>query len=190
MTQITELRKIDPKCITNDSRTPEELEQFLLFCWLCAGKSSVQQAEKLSQFLTEQTRPFEYIGELALWNTLTPLLKQHKLGKYAMLEKGMLAMTENPDCIRWPREKLIKIPGVSWKTASLYRMHAFKEKIACLDTHILRWLRTEGHRNVPKGSPGVWSTYKHWELVFLGECYQRDVHPWEFDLALWNSSNE
>ena len=44
-------KKIDPYNITNYSRTEEELQLFLLFCIVVAGKTAYIQAEKLEQFL-------------------------------------------------------------------------------------------------------------------------------------------
>ena len=43
--------KIDPYNITNFNRTEGELQLFLLFCIVVAGKTAYIQAEKLEQFL-------------------------------------------------------------------------------------------------------------------------------------------
>ena len=218
---------IDPKTITNFDRTPEEKEEFLLFCVLCAGKSSDVMAHKLGSFLflrpsdwvpnggSGKIAPFELIESYILKGVLVDRLKEHKIGKYDLISKfceyvtmevvkdyygdnGLLNLTyqerqhvqNDPSAvIEWDRSGLVDIPGVSWKTASLYRMHAFGDRIACLDTHVLRWLRTQGYKGVPKGSPSNWDTYRHWESVFLGECYQREVEPSHFDLALWKEAS-
>jgi hypothetical protein len=37
---------IDPNKVTNPARTPAELEEFLLFCLVVAGKNADQQAAK------------------------------------------------------------------------------------------------------------------------------------------------
>jgi hypothetical protein len=42
---------ITPTTITNYNRTEEELEEFLLFSILVAGKGAEQQAKKLDAFL-------------------------------------------------------------------------------------------------------------------------------------------
>ena len=44
-------KKIDPYNITKYDRTEEELQLFLLFCIVVAGKTAYIQAEKLEQFL-------------------------------------------------------------------------------------------------------------------------------------------
>ena len=44
-------KKIDPYNITNFNRTEEELQLFLLFCIVVAGKTAYIQADKLEQFI-------------------------------------------------------------------------------------------------------------------------------------------
>ena len=81
---------ITPSKITDYHRKRYELEEFLLFCVLCAGKSSEIQARKLEEFLGETTQhkptPFEVIR----WWTDRELLwrmKRAKLGKKGLEEK-------------------------------------------------------------------------------------------------------
>jgi thermostable 8-oxoguanine DNA glycosylase len=185
-----ELPRIIPKEITNIDRTQEEKEQFLIFCVLCAGKSSEVMAKKLEDFLCYETHPFGYITTLLKDGQLRTMLTHVKLGKYDMLEAcfGYITRFQYDLVTLWPRDQLVKIPGVSWKTASLYRMHCYDDRIACLDTHVLKFLRNEGYKKVPNGSPSAWTTYRHWEAVFLGECYKRDVKPSHFDLELWKEA--
>ncbi len=42
---------IDPRKVTKFDRTPEELEEFLLFSVVVAGKGAFQQAKKLDEFI-------------------------------------------------------------------------------------------------------------------------------------------
>ena len=42
---------IDPRKVTKFDRTLEELEEFMLFAIVVAGKNAFQQARKLEQFL-------------------------------------------------------------------------------------------------------------------------------------------
>lgn len=201
------LPRINPKEITNLNRTQAEKEKFLLFCVLCAGKSSDVMAEKLEGLLSEahyNERPFEYLTSGIFeyeWRCesdhepLLNLLKKHKIGKYKLLidffwflrveARGYVS-----EFVDWSRDGLVQAPGISYKTASLYRMHCFGDRLACLDTHVLRWLRLSGFRGVPKASPSNWDTYRHWENVFLGECYKRDVEPNHLDLNLWKQATK
>lgn len=207
---------IDPKTITNFDRTPEEKEEFLLFCVLCAGKSSDVMAHKLGSLLSDlrpsgKIAPFELIESYILEGKLRDKLREHKIGKYDLISmfceyvakdvvkdyygahltyaERQHVQNDPSAVIEWDRRGLVNIPGVSWKTASLYRMHAFGDRVACLDTHVLRWLRKKGYRDAPKGSPGTWVQYRKWEAIFLGECYQREVEPSRLDLALWTEGS-
>lgn len=206
---INSLPRINPKEITDLNRTKAQKEKFLLFCVLCAGKSSDVMAEKLEQLLDPvdssgprwelKATPLEYLVNLLRSGRLREVLEKHKIGKYDLLTKFVEKVKRNFDArivrdlyptAEWKREALVTIPGISYKTASLYRMHCFGDKIACLDTHVLRWLRTEGFKGVPKASPSNWDTYRHWENVFLGECYKREVEPNHFDLDLWKQATK
>ena len=172
-------------------------------------------AEKLEQLLEPvdssgprwelKATPLEYLVNLLRSGRLREILEKHKIGKYDLLTKFVEKVKRNFDArikdwdtsavtsyptAEWNREALVTIPGISYKTASLYRMHCFGDKIACLDTHVLRWLRTEGFKGVPKASPSNWDIYRHWENVFLGECYKREVEPNHFDLDLWKQATK
>lgn len=225
---VDTLPRINPKEITDLNRTTRQKEKFLLFCVLCAGKSSDVMAEKLEQLLEPvnpggwpryemKATPLDYLVNLLRNGRLREVLEQHKIGKYDLLTKFVTYLRDWPKPFggfperSWKemydyrdgkngkallpvteqeRHTLVHAPGISYKTASLYRMHCFGDRIACLDTHVLRWLRTEGFKGVPKASPSNWDTYRHWENVFLGECYKRDVEPNHFDLDLWKKATE
>lgn len=204
---INSLPRINPKEITDLNRTKAQKEKFLLFCVLCAGKSSDVMAEKLEQLLEPvnssgpagpcarfelKATPLEYLINLLRNGRLREVLEKHKIGKYNLLTKFVESLLEVRifPTAEWKREALVTIPGISYKTASLYRMHCFGDKIACLDTHVLRWLRNEGFKGVPKASPSNWDIYRHWENVFLGECYKREVEPNHFDLDLWKQATK
>lgn len=196
---INSLPRINPKEITDLNRTTAQKEKFLLFCVLCAGKSSDVMAEKLEQLLEPvnssgprfelKATPLDYLINLLRSGRLREVLEKHKIGKYDLLTK-FVEKVKDWDTTEWSRKALVTIPGISYKTASLYRMHCFGDKIACLDTHVLRWLRTEGFKGVPKASPSNWDIYRHWENVFLGECYKREVEPNHFDLDLWKQATK
>lgn len=202
---VDSLPRINPKEITNLNRTTRQKEKFLLFCVLCAGKSSDVMAEKLEQLLEplkpstdprdqgNKTTPLRYLVNLLRNGRLREVLERHKIGKYKLLTdfvEFLKPLVMHYEVTEMDRDGLVQAPGISYKTASLYRMHCFGDKIACLDTHVLRWLRNEGFKGVPKASPSNWDTYRHWENVFLGECYKRDVEPNHFDLDLWKQATK
>ena len=225
---VDSLPRINPKEITDLNRTTPQKEKFLLFCVLCAGKSSDVMAEKLEQLLEPvkpggwpryemKATPLDYLVNLLRNGRLREVLERHKIGKYDLLTKFVTYLRDWPKPFggfperSWKelydyrdgkngrdllpvteqeRHTLVHAPGISYKTASLYRMHCFGDKIACLDTHVLRWLRVQGFKGVPKASPSNWDTYRHWENVFLGECYKREVEPNHFDLDLWKQATK
>jgi thermostable 8-oxoguanine DNA glycosylase len=204
---INSLPRINPKEITDLNRTKAQKEKFLLFCVLCAGKSSDVMAEKLEQLLEPvdssgprwelKATPLDYLVNLLRSGRLREVLEKHKIGKYKLftdfvtyVQKWNYATHPTYNITDMKRAGLVLAPGISYKTASLYRMHCFGDKIACLDTHVLRWLRNEGFKGVPKASPSNWDVYRHWENVFLGECYKREVEPNHFDLDLWKQATK
>jgi len=220
---INSLPRINPKEITDLNRTKAQKEKFLLFCVLCAGKSSDVMAEKLEQLLEPvnsgcsylfpadfmecpvgmdapprfelKATPLDYLVNLLRNGRLREVLEKHKIGKYKLLTDFVTYLRDWPiraalTVTEQDRSTLVHAPGISYKTASLYRMHCFGDRIACLDTHVLRWLRVQGFKGVPKASPSNWDVYRHWENVFLGECYKREVEPNHFDLDLWKQATK
>ena len=71
------MTKIDPYNITNFQRSDAELELFLLFCIVVAGKTAYIQSEKLDLFLGK-TNVADIIFDLFTdkFNT-SPLLNNH-----------------------------------------------------------------------------------------------------------------
>jgi thermostable 8-oxoguanine DNA glycosylase len=181
---------IIPSQITQLNRTRQQREEFLIFCVLCAGKSSEQQAVKLNGFLSGTDEPFTYISGLIEHEFLVSQLEHHKLGKYDLISNSMSMMTQHVDCVDWDRDSLVDIPGISYKTASLYRMHTFGDRIACLDTHVLRYLRNDLGVDAPKVSPSNKKKYETLELIYLGHCYQQGREPRDLDLEIWNQSQK
>ena len=61
-----------------------------------------------------------------------------------------------------------------------------KARVACLDTHLLKYLAERGVRNVPKSTPSSKKQYERLERVFLS-LVPKNKTPAEFDLEIWNS---
>lgn len=189
---------IDPSKITNFNRTEAELEEFLLFCILVAGKNSQTQSKKLHEFLKDgmklvglpsDTSPFQYIQYLIdsgflFFNTL----RRHKLGQYNRIEKAFGGILKFRGRLKWVSvADLESIYGIGPKTARFFLLHTKpKQKLAVLDTHILKWLRAQGY-NAPKVTPPAGLQYQKWEHCFLGEAIKLDMSPADLDLTIWNS---
>ena len=192
---------ITPTTITNYNRTEAELEEFLLFAILVAGKKAEMQAKKLDSFLFQsglcKMTPFEAIehllklGESRYYtignNPLVICMKGHKLGQYKRLYnafKGILKFKGNLKNVTI--EQLESVNGIGPKTARFFILHSRPDaKVAVLDTHILKWLNEKGYK-VPKATPPK-KKYGEIEKLFLTEAINHQMTPADLDLSIWKS---
>lgn len=179
---------IDPRKITNFSRSDYELQEFLLFTVTVAGKSSEMQAKKLGQFLEHvKDSPFQFIRDLNVIspNALRIQLESVKMGQYTRICKAFKAIADaNLDLRTCSIADLEKIPGVGPKTARFFMLHSREgQEVAALDTHILGWMRSRGWK-APKATPSQ-PLYGKLEVAFLMECIWGGQSPATLDLAIW-----
>lgn len=189
---------VDPYNITNYKRTNAELECFLLFCIVVAGKTAYIQARKLDEFLTsinerlmmpENINPFQTIKSADQHGILMEEIQKAKLGQYKKIYKAFKYISENNiDLRKTTPEKLELIPGVGMKSSRFFLLHSdknWKNNIAILDTHILKFIKEHIDNRAPKSTPSVKLTYKYWESVFLHWCEMSNKDMAEFDLEVW-----
>jgi thermostable 8-oxoguanine DNA glycosylase len=183
---------ITPTDITNFSRSQAELEEFLLFAVLVAGKTARIQAQKLEQFLqvNPNLTPFEHIRSLEESNMLDHWIRQFKLGQYNRLGKAFrsILMFQNKlDTVTL--DELESVAGIGPKTARFFLLHSRpNQKMAALDTHILKFMASKGHK-VPKSTPPK-KQYNQIEKDFLAECEQAGKSVAEMDLQIWEAYSE
>jgi len=188
---------IDPTNITNYNRTEAELEEFLLFCILVAGKNSKVQAKKLQEFLDTSktlgfpmTSPFHYLSYLVCGDLLSDVMKATKLGQYARLKsafEGVLKLQGVLSSVTL--EDLLSIKGVGPKTARFFLLHTRpNQSLAVLDTHLLRHLRDEGY-NAPYSTPHK-ELYEKLEKVVLDMASKKNMTPADFDLMIWTKYSQ
>ena len=190
--------KIDPYNITNYDRTEEELQLFLLFCIVVAGKTAYIQAEKLEQFLLsvnkrlmmpENVKPFQSIKSAEQHGILFEEIKLAKLGQYKKIYSGFKYISEHEfNLSRMTPKILEEIPGVGMKTSRFFLLHSdrfYKDKIAILDTHILKFIKENIDDRAPKSTPVIPLTYRYWENMFLDWCKKNDKNVADFDLEVW-----
>lgn len=190
---------INPSSITNLTRTPAQLEEFLLFCIVAAGKNADQQARKLHEFLGTmgEFAPFHFIRKLDRTpGALVAHLQRCRLGKYRDTSRAfreVARLAGNLRLVSWTH--LASLHGIGIKTAKFFVLHSQGGMHAVLDTHVLEWLR----RNLPKGgqvpkvSPNNPHTYLFWETVFFGlhaRCASPEagvpLNQWaDVDLQIW-----
>lgn len=175
---------VDPSKVTDFKRTREELEEFLLFCIVVAGKTAIIQARKLDEFL-QGGAPFQLLKKYLKNKTLSQEIKKVKLGQYNRLEKAFTQVIEL-DVFTCGVEDLEKITGIGPKTARFFILHSrSNQKVAVLDTHILKWLRDELKIDTPKSTPNS-KQYLILEQEFLNYCKQHKKNPAVLDLEIWN----
>ena len=191
---------IDPYNITNYNRTQNELEEFLLFCIVVAGKTAYIQAQKLEEFLTsvnkrlmmpEHINPFQSLKSAEQHGILFEEIKLAKLGQYRKIYSGFKYLAEKEyNLSRMTPKILEEIPGVGMKTSRFFLLHSdsfYKDKIAILDTHILKFIKENIDDRAPKSTPVIPLTYRFWEDMFLSWCLNNNKNVADFDLEVWKS---
>lgn len=190
---------IEPTNITNYNRTQAELEEFLMFAILVAGKTAKTQADKLNMFLWTariiKVSPFAWLKYLINFedqmlecSTLVERLKHYKLGQYNRIEKafrGILQFEGRLDTVS--AQELETVDGIGPKTSRFFLLHSRPNlRVAVLDTHILKFLNEKGY-NVPKATPSSKNKYRKIELDFLAECDKAGKNVADMDLEIWKS---
>jgi len=183
---------IDPHDITDFEREDDELEEFLIFCICVAGKTAEIQAKKLEKFLQnlEGKSPFQKIRKLSSGFYLYRELKRVKMGKYSNLVIGIWDLVhDSPDLRNISYKELKRYKGIGDKTSRFFILHSRKEtNVACLDTHILKWMNENIDENIPKNNSKLNNKeYNELEKVFIKEAMKRNKHPAHLDLEIWNS---
>ena len=191
---------VDPYNITKYDRTKAELECFLLFCIVVAGKTAYIQARKLHEFLTsinsrlmmpKNIGPFQSLKSAEQHGILMQEIQKAKLGQYKKIYNGFKYITEREyDLTRMTPEVLESIPGVGMKTSRFFLLHSdinYKDNIAILDTHILKFIKENIDEKAPKSTPAIRVTYKYWEDLFLYWCQCNNKNVADFDLEVWKS---
>lgn len=204
---------IDPTNITNYDMTQAELEEFLLFAISVAGKTAKQIAIALEKFLTDKSfyeitrdvyfgfgdvgqeteyadmsmSPFEKIRWLINKEQLKYAIINSKLGQHSKLDHAFReVVNKNLDLRTVTTEELEKIKGIGPKTSRFFILHSQKNsQIACLDTHILHWLKERGYK-IPANPPSG-KKYLEIEKIFLSIAKKMKKDPATLDLEIWNA---
>ena len=191
---------IDPYKITNYNRTESQLQEFLLFCILVAGKTAYIQAKKLEEFLCsinqrlmmpEHSSPFQSIKSAENHGILMEEILKAKLGQYKKIYAGFKYISEREYNLNKMTPQLLEcIPGVGMKSSRFFLLHSdkfYNNKIAILDTHILKFIKENIDEKAPKSTPVIPITYKFWESRFSLWCETNNKNVADFDLEVWKS---
>lgn len=176
---------IDPTKITNFKRSRKELQEFLLFCIVAAGKNSFVQAKKLEEYLCGDM-PFVRIIIDNKFGCLEWRLRNCGMGQYSRICRAFTELAEsNLDLASCTVADLEAIHGIGPKTARFFILHTRpNQQIAVLDTHILKHMAAQGI-SVPKVTPSG-KKYLELEQKFLS-LVPPHMTVAEYDLNLWNS---
>lgn len=177
---------IDPKDIIKYDRTNRELEIFWLFCIMVAGKNADQTAAKLDKLIRCVPEDRSVIRYLAGGCDLDALLRSLRIGQYKRIVR---AVHESADLdLRNDTVGQLQIHGVGPKTARFFVLYTREsDRVAVLDTHILRWLRERhGYVDAPQVTPSA-AQYGKWEARALA-AIEKDypgLTVAEADLRIW-----
>lgn len=184
---------IDPSDVTKYDRTEAELEEWLLFCIVAAGKTAKTQARLLDNFLTslrenygsEKTTPFQLIYNADNVWCLRSEIEKSRLGQYNRLEKSFRKAAEFIGKMKTiTREELETIPGIGPKTSRFYLLHSRpNQQMAVLDTHILHYMRDNGLTSLTV-TPDK-KKYLQVEEVFLNHARSINKTIADLDLEIW-----
>jgi thermostable 8-oxoguanine DNA glycosylase len=185
-------KKINPKKITDFNRTKADLELFAVFAVCVAGKNAQQTADKVNDHFrdvatpTKQLTPFEAIKNLVNIKVFVAYLKMAKMGQYRRIYRALRDLVESGiDLKTCTVEELEAIHGIGPKTSRFIIMHSRpNQRLATLDTHILRWMRDQGIET-PKATPQSKKLYKELEQKFLTLCDKCAILPSQLDLKIW-----
>ena len=191
--------KINPQEITDYKRTTDELEFFLLFCVVVAGKTSDIQARKLEQWygtrFYQWHSPFDYISSLSGSHALTGRinlglrgsLENVKMGQYGRLVNSFRDIVElGLDLKKCSLHDLCKIRGIKFKTANFFLTHSRKDyNVPVLDTHVLKFLKAQGVKDVPKATPQDETDYNFFADQFTEIAKEMKMSVADLDLQVW-----
>jgi hypothetical protein len=204
---------IDPTTITRYDRTEPELEEFLLFCIMVAGKRADTTSRCLDMFLAwitpdDSYTPFQAIrrfrrntdtsnrgalaalgGALIAFNQLHPGCG---IGQMRRMARAFLEAASSINVQQCTLKDLQKIHGIGPKTARLFILHSRSDhRLAVLDTHVLKHLRSVAEDRgwdgvwVPNATPSNPRDYADLEKIVLELADEQGMTPAEFDLHIW-----
>jgi thermostable 8-oxoguanine DNA glycosylase len=188
---------INPKKVTDYNRNQWQLQEFLIYCICVAGKRSEIESPKVRKFCMDarfgfNLLPFELIRKLLSVASveadgLKQHLKKYKISPYTQRYNSFKdIVTLLPDDLSEVTiDDLQKVRGISTKTSRFFLTHSredFDEPV--LDTHILRFLKDEGH-DVPDSTPQNPNVYAKIAKIFSSIAQAQKKSVTDLDLEVW-----
>lgn len=167
-----------------------ELQLKLLYSVIVAGKSA-KFAEAVIEKLFSHSKmpPFLVLKDWDNNEILEIKLRSARTGNYGKTTKCLRQLiNSNLNLSTCTPEDLEDIHGIGPKTARFFILWTRSDaNYAALDVHILRWLRSLGHK-APKQTPSG-KKYKELEDVFLKEAKERNLTPGQLDHIIWKQGS-
>lgn len=186
---------IDPVRITDYNRTNNELEELLLFCIAVAGKNATTTSKNLDNLLNfgfcYDPSPFNTIRKLAeQYRPLSELMKSMGFGCYTLKSRGFIEVAyfqhHRLNLRTCTPQQLEAVSGIGMKTSRFFILHTRKNaNVACLDTHILKWMEYYTGYDVPNKTPSK-TKYLELEQAFLQIAKVMKMSAADLDLLIWN----
>lgn len=180
---------IDPIKFTNFELDTNGLQEYILFAIAAAGKNALTTARLLEDLLSKNKNksPFASIRSHKSEVSLKQTMKKVGFGCYTLKSKGFWWLVNKKiNLSNCSIEELEACPGIGMKTSRFFLMHTREDcNVACLDTHVLKFMRDQGFDKIPKQTP-TGKRYLKIENDFLDICKSKKIHPAVFDLQIWN----
>ena len=187
---------IDPDDVVKFDRTNFELQEFLMFCVLVAGKSAKTTAKNLEKLFSaigvDAINPLEKIHNLKRSGyNLPELMRRLGFGCYnlkanALIDLANSVVEKKMDIKSCSLNDLEKVKGIGPKTARFFMLYSRPDikDIAVLDTHLLKYLQNEANIDVPKATPSG-KKYLELEKLLVDIVKKSGKTMHEFDLEIW-----
>jgi thermostable 8-oxoguanine DNA glycosylase len=171
--------------------TDQELQLRLLYAVIVAGKSAMFAEQAMARLFAGlgDRLPFDRVRTWKSEGTLDARLREARVGNYNKVSRAFVELTASSIDLRscTPGD-LEDFHGIGPKTARFFIIWTRPDaRVAALDVHILRWLRTQGH-NAPRQTPQG-RKYAELETVFLAEAEKRGMTPRQLDEAIWSNGS-
>ncbi len=169
-----------------------KLERFIIHAVLVAGKTAKTANAALEKFLdfgnVGDGSPFAFITNLLRsQNHVETVLRIAKTGNYTKNARALWELaTSGINLEACSVADLEAIHGIGPKTARYFILYTRRgARVAALDTHILKFLRSVGI-DAPKSTPPKGKRYDELEQAFLAEADKRGVTPHKLDAEIWD----
>lgn len=189
---------INPKKVTDYNRNEWQLQEFLLYCICVAGKKSEIESPKVRKFCMDGRmgfglKPFKLIQKLMRISSveedgLMQHLKKYKIAPYQQRYNSFkdVATLLNKNLNEVTLDELMQIRGLGTKSSRFFLTHSREDfNEAVIDTHILSFLKDQGHEDIPNVTPQSEKVYERLATLFKSYANFEGMSVADYDLKIW-----